>query len=213
MSPLSKRYLFAYNSLQALGWAFALSRILSSFVFTKSIHGAYASAGELIWLLEAFQFLEVVHAAIGIVPSGVWTTFIQWEGRIIFLLAVHQIDEVQELPTIFTTLVAWSLAEIIRYPHYALNCIGKCPSWMTYLRYSAFTVLYPIGIPGEMWLAYQALPFIKKKDLLFSGLPFSYYSYHKLHLLCCPYPNLKLYQHMLKQRRSKLGKLHKKEKI
>ncbi|KAE8038990.1 hypothetical protein FH972_011446 [Carpinus fangiana] len=218
MSPPSIHYLFAYNSLQALGWAFALSRILSSFVITKSVHGAYASAGELICLLQTVAFLEVVHAAIGIVPSGVVNTLMQWGGRVHFLLVVvRQIDEVQELPSVFITFVAWSLTEVIRYPHYALNCIGNCPSWITYLRYTAFIMLYPTGlVPGEMWLMYQALEFIKKKHLhedLFNRLPFSYYIFLKVLLLCYPFLGLKLYLHMFKQRRSKLGKHHKKKRI
>uniref|UniRef100_A0A2N9IBA8 Very-long-chain (3R)-3-hydroxyacyl-CoA dehydratase n=1 Tax=Fagus sylvatica TaxID=28930 RepID=A0A2N9IBA8_FAGSY len=171
MSPLSTPYLFAYNSLQAIGWAFALSRILSSFVITKSVNGAYDSAGELICL----------------VPSGVVNPLLQWGGRTHFLLAVvRQIDEVQELPSVFITFVAWSSSEVIRYSHYALNCMGSCPYWINYLRYTAFIVLYPIGMaPGEMWLMYQALPFIKKKHLhehLFNGLPFSYYNFLRVKL-------------------------------
>ncbi|GMY10775.1 very-long-chain (3R)-3-hydroxyacyl-CoA dehydratase 2 [Fagus crenata] len=218
MSPLSTSYLFAYNSLQAIGWAFALSRILSSFVITKSVNGAYASAGELICLLQTVSFLEVVHGAVGLVPSGVVNPLLQWGGRTHFLLAVvRQIDEVQELSSVFITFVAWSSSEVIRYSHYALNCMGSCPYWINYLRYTAFIVLYPIGMaPGEIWLMYQALPFIKKKHLhehLFNGLPFSYYNFLRIILLCYPFLWLKLYLHMFKQRRSKLGKHHEKKRM
>ncbi|XP_075633219.1 uncharacterized protein LOC142605674 [Castanea sativa] len=218
MSSLSNLYLCTYNSLHAIGWAIALSRILSSFVTTKSVNGAYASAGELICLLQTAAFLEVVHGAIGLVPSGVVNPLMQWGGRTHFLLAVvRQIDEVQELPSIFITFVAWSLSEVIRYSHYALSCMGSCPYWINYLRYTAFIVLYPIGIaPGEMWLMYQALPFIKKKHLhehLFDGLPFSYYNSLMVLLLCYPFLWLKLYLHIFKQRRSKLGKHHEKKKL
>ncbi|KAF5470593.1 hypothetical protein F2P56_011097 [Juglans regia] len=218
MPQLSKLYLVTYNSLQALGWAFALSRILSSFVTTKSVNGAYSAAGELICFLQKVAFLEVVHGAIGLVPSGVVHPLLQWGGRIHFLLAVVRlIDEVQELPSVFITFFVWSLTEVIRYLHYALNCIQSCPSWITYLRYTAFIVLYPIGIaPGEMWLMYQALPFVKKKHLhedLFDGLPFSYYNFLRVLLLCYPFLWLKLYLHMFKQRRSKLGKRHEKKEM
>ncbi|KAB1226037.1 Very-long-chain (3R)-3-hydroxyacyl-[acyl-carrier protein] dehydratase 2 [Morella rubra] len=218
MSPFSNLYLLAYNALQALGWAFALSRILSSFVTTKSMNGAYASAGELICLLQKVAFLEVVHGAVGLVPSGVVHPLMQWGGRIHFLLAiVRQVDEVQPLPSVFITFFAWSLTEVIRYLHYAFNSVGNCPFWITYLRYTAFIGLYPLGLaPGEMWLMYQALPFIEKKDLhedLFNSLPFSYYNFLKVVLICYPFLWLKLYLHMFKQRRSKLGKHHEKKKM
>ncbi|KAK9280191.1 hypothetical protein L1049_013878 [Liquidambar formosana] len=189
-----------------LPWALSLSRIFSNFVATKSFNGAYASAGDLICFLQTVAFLEVVHGAIGIVPSGVLLPLLQWGGRTHFLLAIVRcIHEVQELPAVFITFVAWCLSEIIRYPHYALHCLGSCPSWLTYLR---FSFLY-------MWLMYQALPFIKKKDLyadFFDVLPFSYYNFVWVLLLGYPFMFLKLYLHLFKQRHSKLRKHHDKKK-
>ncbi|XP_062084882.1 uncharacterized protein LOC133791017 [Humulus lupulus] len=212
----SNLYLFGYNSLQAFGWAISVFRILSSFISTGSLHGGYASAGDLICLLQTAAFLEVIHGAIGLVPSGVVFPLMQWGGRTHFLLAiVRQIDEVQELPAVFITFLAWSLSEVIRYPQHAFTCIGSSPYWITYLRYTAFIVLYPVGLfTGEMWLMYEALPFIKKKNLyadFFSGLPFSYYTFVRVLLLLYPFLWLKLYLHLFKQRRSKLGKHDKKK--
>ncbi|KAL7247569.1 hypothetical protein ACSBR2_002479 [Camellia fascicularis] len=216
MSQLSTLYLFAYNFLQALGWAISLSRILCNLVSTKSFNGAYSSSGQLICLLQTVSFLEVVHGAIGIVPSGVLLPLMQWGGRSHFLLAiVRRIYEVQELPSVFVTFIAWCLIEVIRYPHYALNCVGSSPSLITYLRYTAFIVLYPLGLAGEMWLMYQALSFIKTKNLYadsFAGLPFTYYNFVRVLLLCYPFMWLKLYLHLLEQRKSKLGKQRKKKK-
>ncbi|XP_050214314.1 uncharacterized protein LOC126665534 [Mercurialis annua] len=207
---LSKLYLIVYNSLQALGWAIALFKILTSVISTHSISEAYASAGQLISLLQILAFLEVIHGALGIVPSGVLFPFMQWGGRTHFVFIVRNIVEVQDLSSVFITFLAWSMSEVIRYPHYALNIIGICPSWINYLRYTAFIVLYPIGLaPGEMWLMYQALPFVKKKSLyanLFSALPFNYYDFLWVVLVCYPFLWLKLYLHLLKQRKSKLGK-------
>ncbi|OVA18277.1 Protein-tyrosine phosphatase-like [Macleaya cordata] len=182
MSRPSNFYLLAYNSLQAVGWAVSLSRVLSSFVSTKSFNGAYTSAGDLICFLQTISFLEVIHGAIGLVPSGVLLPLMQWGGRTHFLLAILcKLVEIQELPSVFITFFAWSLSEVIRYSHYALNCVGICPFWVTYLRYTAFIVLYPLGMAvGEMWLMYQALPIIKKKNLyadFFDGFPFNYYSF------------------------------------
>ncbi|CAH9073037.1 unnamed protein product [Cuscuta europaea] len=201
-------YLFLYNSVQAIGWAVSLWRISISFASKKSVNGAYASAGELICFLQSLAFLEVLHGALGIVPSGVLLPLMQWGGRIHFLLAlVRSINEVQELPAVFITFLAWSLSEVIRYSHYALNCISTPPYWVTFIRYTAFIVLYPIGIaPGEMWLMYQALPVIKEKKLYTDRLPFSYYNFVVVLLLLYPLLWLKLYLHLFKQRRSKLGK-------
>ncbi|XP_065868264.1 uncharacterized protein [Euphorbia lathyris] len=217
MLTFPKMYLFLYNSVQTFGWFIALFRILSSLLSTHSITGAYASSGELICILQVAAFLEVIHGALGIVPSGLLFPFMQWGGRTHFVFIIRNLAEVQELPSVFITFLVWSLAEVIRYSQYALNIIGNCPSWITYLRYTAFIVLYPVGIaPGEMWLMYQALPYIKNKNLygdFFASLPISYPNFLKVVLVCYPFLWLKLYMHLLKQRRSKLGKRQEKKNM
>ncbi|XP_027108882.1 uncharacterized protein [Coffea arabica] len=199
MSRPFKLYLLSYNSLLALGWTLSLFKILSNFSLTKSVSGTYASAGELICFLQTIAFLEVIHGAIGIVPSGVLFPLMQWGGRTHFLLAVVR-----------------GINEVIRYLHYAINSTGNPPYWITYLRYTAFIVLYPIGVaPGEMWLMYQALPFIKAKNLyadFFAFLPFSNYTFVVILLIFYPFLWLKLYLHLFKQRSSKLLNQHKKKK-
>ncbi|KAL4582933.1 hypothetical protein LXL04_007494 [Taraxacum kok-saghyz] len=101
-------------------------------------------------LLQTIGFIEVLHGAVGIVHSGFLFPLMQWGGRTHFLLAiVRQRSEVQESPAVFITFVCWCCIEIIRYPFYALSCLGNCPSFLTYLRYTIFIVLYPIGALGE----------------------------------------------------------------
>ncbi|XP_004294609.1 PREDICTED: very-long-chain (3R)-3-hydroxyacyl-CoA dehydratase 2 [Fragaria vesca subsp. vesca] len=205
MPSLSNLYLLAYNSAQAIAWAVCLALSLGSVLSTKTLNGAYASAGDLIYLCQMVAFLEVVHGAVGLVPSGVVIPLMQWAGRTNCMFVMRQTHEVQELPAVLIIFVAWSISEIIRYPTYALNCIRSCPPWLTYLRYSAFLVLYPPGMGGETWIMYYALPFMKKYS-------FGYYRFLMVVLFCYPFLCLKVYLHMVKQRRSKLGKQDKKKK-
>lgn len=209
MPSLSYLYLFAYNSLQAFGWAFCLVRILGDFISTGTVNGAYASAGDLICLMQVSAFLEVIHGAIGLVPSGMLLPLMQWGGRThVILIIIRQIKELQESPAVFIIFAAWSLSEVIRYPHHALNCIGKCPYWILYLRYTAFTILYPIGESAEIWVMYKALSCIHKTNLfgdIFPCFPFLYYNFLSVFLLIYPLLWLKLYLHLFKQRKLKLG--------
>ncbi|PWA45412.1 very-long-chain (3R)-3-hydroxyacyl-CoA dehydratase 2 [Artemisia annua] len=189
--------------------AIALFRISVDFLSTKSVNGAYASAGELICILQTLAFLEVIHGAIGIVPSGFFSPLFQWAGRVYFLLAaVRGIDEVQELPAVFITFVAWCFAEIIRYMFYALSCVGNCPYFLIHLRYTAFIMILPIGAVVEMWTMYQTLQVILKKKLYadhFDSIPFSYYTFVKAGVICHPFLCLLQYLHLFKQRHSKLS--------
>ncbi|XP_074295116.1 uncharacterized protein LOC141622982 [Silene latifolia] len=212
MRGLSNLYLFIYNSAQAIGWAVAFYRIIVGFLATKSFNGAYASSGDLVCLLQKVAFLEVIHGALGIVPSGVLLPLLQWGGKSHYLLAIiRNINEVQESPSIFTTFFGWCIGEFVRYSYYSLYCIGNCPCWSTFIRYTAFIPIYPSGLAGEMWLMYCALPYIKNKDLygdLFSALPFTYSTVVQAILVCYPFLWLKLYMHLLKQRESKLRARH-----
>jgi len=58
-------------------------------------------------------------------------------------------------------LLAWSTIELVRYPFYLLSDHHCCPSPLTWLRYSAFMPLYPVGIIGEVALILLSLPEIK----------------------------------------------------
>ncbi|XP_047045855.1 very-long-chain (3R)-3-hydroxyacyl-CoA dehydratase 2-like isoform X1 [Lolium rigidum] len=230
----SQLYLLAYNSLQSLGWSLALFRLLACLAPPVSVHPAYALAGDLICFLQTCAVLETVHAAVGLVPTSPFLAFLQWGGRTHFVLALlRQIPEVrtdghckipvrlrgqnvQGSPSVFITFMAWSISEVIRYSHYALTTLKVCPAWLTYLRYTAFIPLYPIGVgPGEMWTIYQALPFVKERELysgLFAKFSMSYHSFLVGGLLCYPLLWLKLYLHVFKQRKSKLGKVDRRKK-
>ncbi|KAF2931141.1 hypothetical protein DAI22_05g187700 [Oryza sativa Japonica Group] len=162
-------------------------------------------------LLQTWAILETIHAAIGLVHTSPLLAFLQWGGRTHFVLAVvRQIPEVQSSPSVFITFMAWSISEVIRYSHYALTTLKVCPPWLTYLRYTAFIPLYPIGVgPGEMWTMYQALPFVKERKLysgFFGKFSMSYHSFLVAVLAVYPFLWMKLYLHVFKQRRSKLGK-------
>jgi very-long-chain (3R)-3-hydroxyacyl-CoA dehydratase len=56
-------------------------------------------------------------------------------------------------------LVAWSVTECIRYGFFVWKegIDARIPSWLTWLRYNTFFVLYPLGISSECWLIYLAL--------------------------------------------------------
>ena len=55
-------------------------------------------------------------------------------------------------------LVAWSITECIRYAFFVWKegVSDRVPSWLTWLRYNTFFVLYPLGISSECWLVWLA---------------------------------------------------------
>lgn len=161
-----------------------------------------------------FQFLaalEIVHSAIGIVGGSPFASLLQWFGRSNVLFAVvRSVPEVQTTVAVGAMLLAWTLSEVIRYPWYATTTADFCPKWLTWLRYTMFIPLYPIGVWGEMMACYLALPYLEERKLHSIYLPnvwnfsFNYAIFTKI--LLCLYLFLwwQLFSMMLRQRRKKL---------
>lgn len=204
-------YLTCYNAAQSFGWAIVLVRLIHHVVETESLMGGFSAAGNVVCYLQLAAFLEVVHSVLGLVRTGTLYAFMQWLGRSHILFAIiAKIPEVQEQSAVTITFLAWSSVEVIRYPQYALGLLGLCPQWLTWLRYTAFIVLYPIGaLYGEMLAMYLSLDFIKKRNLYsrsFQWLTIDYHSFVVWVMIVYPFLWLLLYLHMFRQRRSKLAK-------
>ena len=109
-------------------------------------------------------------------------------------------------------IIAWCVAEIVRYWYYALSLVDKVPYLLTWCRYTFFTFLYPIGVSGELLTIYSVLPIITATGMYSLSLPnkwnvaFNYPIFLMLYMAgYVPYLP-KLYMHMMKQRSKMLGK-------
>lgn len=105
-------------------------------------------------------------------PSSALNTFMQWLGRSNALFRIAQaIPELHANPAAPLMLACWGLGEVIRYPWYALTEAGACPGWLTWLRYSAFVPVYPLGVAAEMALMWRALPLIRARRVFSLAMP------------------------------------------
>lgn len=55
-------------------------------------------------------------------------------------------------PVYAPMVLAWSITEVIRYSYYAASVRGANYDLLTYLRYTTFYVLYPLGASSEAFL-------------------------------------------------------------
>ncbi|XP_026323874.1 very-long-chain (3R)-3-hydroxyacyl-CoA dehydratase hpo-8 [Hyposmocoma kahamanoa] len=211
--PFGKFYLLAYNGIQSLGWSYLLLQTLTHFLNRGTLDTYW---DEIKWTVIIFQnaaVLEVLHAAIGLVPSGVVVVLMQVYSRVFLvcgaLLATYGATVSPGLPL---CILAWSITEIIRYAYYALNIVNTVPQGLLFLRYSTFLVLYPVGITGELLCMYHALPEINEKKLFTISMPnswnfaFNYYYFLIFYMLLYIPLFPVLFGHMLTQRRKMLGK-------
>ncbi|KAF2881858.1 hypothetical protein ILUMI_24322 [Ignelater luminosus] len=218
-SPLVKAYLLTYNGIETFGWALILFRLLSYYIFSNS--EAASLYQNLKWPLIIFQnaaVLEILHAAVRIVPSNPIVTLQQVFSRVMLVCGIF-------LPTLAgqtsiglpLAVLAWSITEIIRYGYYTLNLVHLVPHFLIWLRYTAFIILYPIGVTGELLCLYAGQQEVSETGLWTISLPnflnFSFQYRHFILMVMSLYIPLfpQLYMHMFTQRKKVLGGGTKKE--
>lgn len=74
----------------------------------------------------------------------------QVSGRNTVLFVVFgSLEEMQNKAVVFFVFYLWSAIEIFRYPFYMLACIGTEWRLLTWLRYTLWVPLYPLGAIAE----------------------------------------------------------------
>jgi very-long-chain (3R)-3-hydroxyacyl-CoA dehydratase len=71
----------------------------------------------------------------------------------------------------YTLLLAWSLTEVVRYAFYACKEVGTPPYILSWLRYTTFIVLYPLGVSSELAMVWLAQPIIQQTGLFYYPMP------------------------------------------
>ncbi|KAG8125178.1 hypothetical protein E2320_020439 [Naja naja] len=194
------------------GWLVIAVGLVRAYLATGSYHKLYHSIEKPLKFFQTGALLEIVHCAIGIVPSSVVLTAFQIMSRVFLTWGIaHSVKEVQSEDSILLFVVAWTITEIIRYSFYTFSLLNHLPYFIKWARYTLFIILYPMGVTGEMLTMYAALPFVKRSGLFSISLPnkynfsFDYYTFLILVMLTYIPSFPQLYFHMLHQRRKILS--------
>nr|XP_056717408.1 very-long-chain (3R)-3-hydroxyacyl-CoA dehydratase 2 [Euleptes europaea] len=209
---LATAYLVIYNVVMTAGWLVIAVGLVRAYLATGSYHNLYYSIEKPLKFFQTGALLEILHCAIGIVPSAVVLTAFQVMSRVFLTWAItHSVKEVQSEDSVLLFVVAWTITEIIRYSFYTFSLLNHLPYFIKWARYTLFIVLYPMGVSGELLTIYAALPFVRQSGLYSISLPnkynFSFDYYTFLILVMMSYIPLfpQLYFHMLHQRRKVLS--------
>ncbi|KMZ70366.1 hydroxyacyl-CoA dehydratase [Zostera marina] len=213
LSLLKRAYLAGYNWTLFVGWFQVL------FLAVKTLRDpSYAEVYDVVerplQLAQTAAVLEIVHGLVGLVRSPVSATLPQISSRLYVTWGIlWSFPETRNHVLVSSLIISWSLTEIIRYSFFGTKeALGFAPSWLLWLRYSTFMILYPSGITSEVGLIYTALPFIKASEKYCIRMPnkwnFSFdYFYTAILVLGFYVPGSPhMYQYMLGQRKKALAK-------
>ncbi|XP_072550894.1 very-long-chain (3R)-3-hydroxyacyl-CoA dehydratase isoform X2 [Salminus brasiliensis] len=182
---LKKGYLFMYNLVQFLGfsWVFVNMTVRLFILGQDSFYDTFHTIADVMYFCQMLAVIEVINPALGLVKSGVMPAFIQVMGRNFILFVIFgSLEEMQNKPVVFFVFYLWSAIEIFRYPFYMLACIDTEWKALTWLRYTIWMPLYPLGVLAEAVSVIQSVPIfdetkflsIRLPEALGSSLSFSY---------------------------------------
>ncbi|XP_031628864.1 very-long-chain (3R)-3-hydroxyacyl-CoA dehydratase [Contarinia nasturtii] len=210
-------YLIMYNLYQFIAFFYIVLVLL----ITASRDGlsavsksTYKTVGAAMRTSQALQYLEFLNALVGYTKGSPLFPFLQVTGRNFVLFAVvHAEDRLQEMPVIFMLFLVWSLVELIRYPYYIIALLKKDIALLTWLRYSIWIVLYPLGVFAEGTILLRSLPLFEETKRFTIEMPnrmnftFDMVNFMKFYMVCVLLPGLYfVMKHMTKLREKKLKK-------
>uniref|UniRef100_A0A3Q2DD04 Very-long-chain (3R)-3-hydroxyacyl-CoA dehydratase n=1 Tax=Cyprinodon variegatus TaxID=28743 RepID=A0A3Q2DD04_CYPVA len=173
-SVLKTGFLFVYNLVQFLGfsWIF-VNMTVRLFIFGQdSLYDTFHTISDVMFFCQILASVEVLNAAFGVVRTGVIPTLIQVVGRNFILFIIFgSLEEMHHRPVVFFVFYLWSTIEIFRYPFYMLGCFNTEWKTLTWLRYTVWIPLYPLGVLAEAVAVIQSIPIFDQTKLLSIPLP------------------------------------------
>lgn len=212
LSYLKMGFLFIYNLVQFLGfsWIFINMTVRLFLMGQDSLYDTFHSMADVMFFCQILASVEVLNASFGLVKSGVVPTLIQVVGRNFILFIIFGgLEEMHNKPVVFFVFYLWSAIEIFRYPFYMLACFDTEWKTLTWLRYTVWIPLYPLGVLAEAVAIIQSIPIFDETKLFSIPLPkaigtsvkFSYFLHIYLSLM---FLGLFInFRHLYKQRRKR----------
>lgn len=170
-------YLIFYNLFQFIGFTYILLVISVRYSRDgpKSMEGTYEAVGNAFKFVQLIQYLEVMHPLFGYTKGGAIFPFFQITGRNFILFAMIECESrMQTKPVVFYLFIIWSMVEVIRYPYYISTILKKELSLLTWLRYSIWIPLYPLGILCEGIVILRNIPYFEETGRFTKTLPNSW---------------------------------------
>ncbi|WKY02626.1 hypothetical protein Q1695_016136 [Nippostrongylus brasiliensis] len=207
-APLLSVYIFLYNV--ALFGIHLLIFVKLISAFSKGeFH--YDGHFQLFCVGTAAQLLDIVHGVLDITTTGVVAGLLQVLGRLLMLYVIEGNPNVQSQISTPVLLFAWVLIELFRYPYYALRAWNIDVFPLTWLRYSAWIPLYPLGLSMEWVTLVSSMKYYYESAKYYLQVPFVDVRLNfgvvvgMLAFVVMPLISKKLMGHMIKQRRNKLS--------
>lgn len=214
LSNFKTGFLLLYNLVQFLGfsWIFVNMSVRVIIIGEDSLYDTFHSMADMMFFCQILASVEVLNAAFGVVKTGVVPTLIQVVGRNFVLFIIFgSLEEMHNKPVVFFVFLLWSAIEVFRYPFYMLACLNTEWRTLTWLRYTVWIPLYPLGVLAEAVAVIQSIPMFDKTRLFSLPLPkaigtsISFSRFLHIYLILMFLGLFFNFKHLYKQRRKRFS--------
>ncbi|KAF7455814.1 protein tyrosine phosphatase family protein [Cryptosporidium felis] len=153
-------YLVTYGIISTLLWLLTVYYTTRRIICINDDPELFKKSMMALRVSQSLAVLDIVNSSFGIVKSPLIPTLIQISSRLHIVWIIFYLSplESHQITTMFSNImiITWSLSELIRYPYYVVLQLSltiptvRTPLFLKWLRYTAFAVLYPIGILSEV---------------------------------------------------------------
>uniref|UniRef100_A0A0V0G852 Very-long-chain (3R)-3-hydroxyacyl-CoA dehydratase n=1 Tax=Triatoma dimidiata TaxID=72491 RepID=A0A0V0G852_TRIDM len=210
-----KVYLAFYNLTQFIFFTYII--VVMGVRFMKdgydSHPGTYDAVGPVFKFAQLIQFLEVMHPIFGYTKGNPMLPFAQVTGRSLILFVMIEAEpRMQTKPVVFYLFFIWSIIEVVRYPYYITEIYKRNIGLLTWLRYTIWIPLYPLGALCEGIIVLRNIPYFEETQRFVVSMPNSWnFTFHmptlmRVYILLLFFPGIySLMSHMYRARIKKLG--------
>ncbi|XP_058791809.1 very-long-chain (3R)-3-hydroxyacyl-CoA dehydratase [Phymastichus coffea] len=213
---MKKVYLIFYNLFQCIGFIYVVSVMAIRYYRDgpDSMKETYEAVGNPMKFIHLLQFLEVMHPLFGYTKGSCFIAFLQVGGRAFILFFMIEAEErMQTKPVVFYLFLVWTIIEVVRYPYYITHLLDIEMPTLTWLRYTIWMPLYPLGFVFEGIIVLRNIPYFEETGKFNVSLPNSWnFAFHfptfmKIYLLMLCIPGMfAMMSHMNSVRYKKLSK-------
>jgi len=158
--------------------------------------------------LHLMQILEILHPLMGYTSGSPIMPSIQLSGRVFLIFfMIDSEPKIQANVWVLYLFFVYTLVEMIRYPYYMLHVFGVNIGFLTWVRYTAWVLLYPLGFISEGVILFNNIVYLEESRRFSIDLPNDLnFSFHmptiiRLYLLVGLFPALYyMMSHMYRQR-------------
>jgi len=206
-------WLLFYNLFQFMAYLWVFNRLMIHLILNGHLKNGYKLVENPIKLCQSLAVLEIIHPLIGF-TKGDWSSpLIQFIARnLILFVVINYNQQIKPSPYISYLLLVWSFVELFRYPYYGIRLLNKQNRVITWLRYTFWIILYPLGAFIEGLIVYKSIGYYHSNGYFSINLPnkmnfsFNFTLFLQIYLVILPFGLIHMMRYMWIQRKKTLIK-------